>query len=184
MIAESVYSISIYCSVIYQFSFFSLSLICFSNTVLESHRMEAIFQCREDGPVMKAYSILPTRPKRTHLWPKHLPHLWLFPKCSIILHHGGSGTVATSLISQKPQIISPVMFDQSMWAEKLSWEGVAYQCPNPPQLTDHEFSHALKVASGEAMRRRARELGARVSEEDGVKKALMNMEKVLKGKIK
>ena len=146
--------------------------------------MEAIFQCREDGPIIQAYSLLPARPKRTHLWPKHLPHLWLFPKCSIILHHGGSGTVATSLVSHKPQIISPVMFDQSMWAEKLSWEGVACQCPSPTRLSGRELSHALKVASGETMRKRVRELGARVSEEDGVEKALMYMEKALREIIK
>ena len=40
------------------------------------------------------------------------PHEWLFPKCSIIVHHGGSGTTAASVRSGNPTIITPVFFDQ------------------------------------------------------------------------
>lgn len=71
------------------------------------------------------------------------------------------------------------MFDQSMWAEQLSWEGVAYQCPAPSQLTPHELSHALKVAMGEGTKRRVRELSAKLLGEDGVKAAVEEMEKAL-----
>lgn len=87
--------------------------------------------------------------------------------------------MATSILCQNPQIISPVMFDQSMWAEQLSWEGVAYQCPAPGQLTPRELSHALKVVTGEGTRRRVRELSVKLSEEDGVMAAVKEIEKAL-----
>lgn len=33
-----------------------------------------------------------------------IDHGWLFPRCSAVLHHGGSGTVATALLSGTPQV--------------------------------------------------------------------------------
>merc|ERR1719272_2586218 len=40
------------------------------------------------------------------------PHDWLFPQCSCIVHHGGSGTMATAARAGTPQIITPVFLDQ------------------------------------------------------------------------
>merc|ERR1711920_405070 len=40
------------------------------------------------------------------------PHGWLFPQCSCIIHHGGSGTLNTVLKAGVPQIITPVFLDQ------------------------------------------------------------------------
>jgi UDP:flavonoid glycosyltransferase YjiC (YdhE family) len=33
-----------------------------------------------------------------------LPHAWLFPKCSVIVHHGGSGTTAAATYAGVPQV--------------------------------------------------------------------------------
>jgi len=74
--------------------------------------MEAIFQCTQGGLISQTYSTLKHHPKRVYLWTKPIPHLWLFEKCSAILHNGGSRTVASALLTRKPQIICPVMFDQ------------------------------------------------------------------------
>lgn len=41
-------------------------------------------------------------------------HGWLFPLCSVVIHHGGSGTVARAVISGVPQIVIPILafYDQ------------------------------------------------------------------------
>jgi vancomycin aglycone glucosyltransferase len=44
-------------------------------------------------------------------------HAVLLPKVSMIIHHGGIGTVYASLKSGTPQIIIPQILDQHFWAE-------------------------------------------------------------------
>ena len=40
------------------------------------------------------------------------PHLKLFSKMSVVIHHGGAGTTATCTISGTPQVIVPHILDQ------------------------------------------------------------------------
>lgn len=138
--------------------------------------MSALFQCRENGRISQAHS---SQARRVHLMSQAVSHDWLFPKCSVVLHHGGSGTVATSLLSARPQIISPVMFDQTMWAEHLSWMGVAYQCPPPGKISAQKLSHALKYVMEESVRKRVKELSEALHSENGIKIAVDMIEKSL-----
>lgn len=39
-------------------------------------------------------------------------HEVLFPKCSVIVHHGGVGTTAAGVRSGRPNIITPIFYDQ------------------------------------------------------------------------
>ena len=141
--------------------------------------MEAIFQCTEGGLVSQIYSTLKDHPKGVHLWTKPVSHLWLFEKCSAILHHGGSGTVASALLTRKPQIICPVMFDQMFWAEHLSWEGLAYQCCLK-KLSAGELTHALKVVNGPALKKHIEDIGTQLSKEDGLQVALTEINNILR----
>ncbi len=135
----------------------------------------------KDGPISQAYLQLADKPRRVHLWTEPLSHPWLFEKCSAIMHHGGSGTVATALLAKKPQIISPVMFDQKFWAERLSMEGLqlGHQCPHVSQLTARELSHALRVVAGPAVKRAVTDIGGAVQRENGLETALNVIRTVL-----
>ena len=141
--------------------------------------MEAIFQCTQDGSIAKAFAQLSVKPKGVYIWTSPTPHQWLFQRCSIILHHGGSGTVAAALLAQRPQIICPVMFDQSFWAEHLSWKGLAYQCPHVGRLGARKLTHAMRVMLGADVRKYVADVGTALSKEDGVKDALSKIEKLL-----
>lgn len=141
--------------------------------------MSALFQCREKGLISQACSCLETPARRVHLISQAVSHDWLFPQCSVILHHGGSGTVASSLLSGRPQIITPVMFDQTMWAEHLSWVGVAYQCPSPGKVSAEKLSHALKYVMEESVIKRVKKLSEALHSENGVKFAVDMIEKSL-----
>ncbi|KAG9456864.1 hypothetical protein H6P81_001372 [Aristolochia fimbriata] len=120
-----------------------------------------------------------------------IQYRWLFPRCQIVVHHGGSGSTAAALYAGTPQIICPFMLDQFYWAEKMSWLGVA---PSPlkqseliPDCDDDvsikkaamSLSNAIKEALSSEVRARASELAAKISSEDGVEEAL----KVLKQQI-
>lgn len=140
--------------------------------VLKRHGVCAVFQCKENGLIFKAYSKFSPRPKEIHLLTGMVSHEWLFPQCLAVLHHGGSGTVATALSSNKPQIISPVMFDQNMWAEHLNWVGVAYQVPSPAKMTAERLSQALDYVKDENVQKTISELRRTMVNENGLKMAV------------
>ena len=54
-----------------------------------------------------------------------IPHEHIFPHCSMIVHHGGSGTTQSSLKAGKPSLVVAHAFDQPYWGKKLMQLGVA-----------------------------------------------------------
>ncbi|MCO5567423.1 hypothetical protein L7F22_021114 [Adiantum nelumboides] len=111
-----------------------------------------------------------------------VPYLWLFPKCSLIVHHGGSGTTAAALHSGVPQVICPFVLDQFYWAERMAWIGVApeplrrvYLVPPANSETYTAVSkllHAINGAMSPRIQACAADLGEKLRNEDGVKVAV------------
>ena len=93
--------------------------------------------------------------------------------------------MAAALRSGRPQVISPIMFDQNMWAERLSWMGVAYQCPSPGKLQVQDLSQALDYVMEKSVHvcTRVAELSGALLAEDGVKVAVDKIEKSLDRKL-
>lgn len=141
--------------------------------------MEGILQCREDGLIQKAYNNLSTSPQNLMVYTKCIPHQWLFQKCVAILHHGGSGTVATSLLAKKPQLISPVMFDQEHWAEAIVWKNLGVRLSPVKHLTAKELSSGLKLVSDKDVTANIEVVYSELVKENGVKNALAEIEKLL-----
>jgi len=52
------------------------------------------------------------------------PHGELFPYCSVVVHHGGAGTISTAALSGVPQIVIPQMLDQFYWARQVKELGI------------------------------------------------------------
>lgn len=111
-----------------------------------------------------------------------VPYLWLFPKCSLIIHHGGSGTTAAALQSGVPQVVCPFMFDQFYWAERMAWIGVAPEPLKKQHLIPAANSslneavssllQAIKVATSPMMQACASSVGGRIRSEDGASRAV------------
>ena len=80
-------------------------------------------------------------PGRVLLVTEPVAHAWLFPRCSVVVHHGGAGTVHTALLAGTPQVIVPHIFDQFSWAERLHYKGLC----GPPLAS-------AKVVTPEAIR--------------------------------
>ena len=66
-----------------------------------------------------------------------IPHAWLFPRLSAVVHHGGAGTTAAGLRAGLPAIITPLAVDQFFWGERLTALGVAPP-PIPQRLLTAE----------------------------------------------
>ncbi len=60
-----------------------------------------------------------------------VPHGRVFPRCAVVVHHGGSGTLANVLRAGIPQVILPLILDQFHHADRLYRTGLA---PHPIPL--------------------------------------------------
>ena len=45
----------------------------------------------------------------------------LFPRCSLVVHHGGAGTAQDCILAETAQLIAPVLSwsDQPFWANEV-----------------------------------------------------------------
>ncbi len=102
-----------------------------------------------------------------------IPHNWLFPQVSAVVHHSGSGTVAAGLRAGIPAVTVPFFGDQPAWANRLHQLGVAPP-PIPIQnLTAQNLAAAItQVLSSPAMTAKAKALGETIRAEDGVNRAV------------
>jgi sterol 3beta-glucosyltransferase len=100
------------------------------------------------------------------------PHDWLFSKVVLAVHHGGAGTTAAAQRAGLPSVVVPFFGDQPFWAWCLGRLGVAPPPLSPHRLTAERLAAAISTASADGMRQRARDLGARLRQEDGVETAI------------
>ncbi|MEA2575730.1 MAG: sterol 3beta-glucosyltransferase [Chloroflexia bacterium] len=102
-----------------------------------------------------------------------MPHDWLFPRVSAVVHHGGAGTTAAALRAGIPSVVVPFFGDQRFWARRVHSLGAA---PTPiprPQLTANRLAQAIRTATcNPAMKQRAVWLGKHLEKENGVARAI------------
>jgi sterol 3beta-glucosyltransferase len=98
-----------------------------------------------------------------------IPHAWLFPRLSAVVHHGGAGTTAAGLRAGVPSIIVPFFGDQPFWGRRVAELGVG-PAPIPrKKLTVERLAGAIQAAVDDVgMRQRAARLGSQIRAEDGI----------------
>ena len=100
------------------------------------------------------------------------PHDWLFPRTSLVIHHGGSGTSHSAARAGVPSVVLPFAADQFFWAEQLRRRGIASTAASAPKVTADTLSRAIDSAQTAEMRERASAIGATMRAEDGLAKAV------------
>jgi sterol 3beta-glucosyltransferase len=100
------------------------------------------------------------------------PHDWLFPRTSLVIHHGGSGTSHSASRAGVPSVILPFAADQFFWAEQLRLQGIAPTAPSGRNVTADKLSRAIAAAQSRDMRERALALGAKMRKEDALAKTV------------
>lgn len=110
------------------------------------------------------------------------PHEWLFPRMSVIVHHGGAGTTGAALRAGKPMVICPFIADQPFWGECIHALGVGPKPIPHKRLSVSKLTSALLEMSHNAtIRRRAKILGQLIQDESGIKDTVGVIEDILKG---
>lgn len=70
----------------------------------------------------------------------------LFPRCSLVVHHGGSGTTATALAAGVPQLVTPIATDQPYFARRMHELGVGLRPVPFFDLTGDDVTAAVHEA--------------------------------------
>lgn len=99
---------------------------------------------------------------------EYIPHDWLFPRVSAIVHHGGAGTTASGLRYGKPTLIIPFGGDQPFWGNRIRELGCGPKPIHRSDLTVRKLTVALlDLVSHKAYRTAASELGRQLAQENG-----------------
>jgi UDP:flavonoid glycosyltransferase YjiC (YdhE family) len=109
----------------------------------------------------------------------HVPHDWLFPRCSVVVHHCGAGTSQQATRSGVPSIPVPFTADQPFWATRLHRLGIASAPLNPRKLTGEDIRRALVQAISDSTRQRALTVAQQMAAEpDGVTTAIEHLQRL------
>jgi sterol 3beta-glucosyltransferase len=107
-----------------------------------------------------------------------IPHSWLFPQMSCIVHHGGAGTTAATFRAGVPGVIIPFLGDQPFWGYLSVKLGVSPAMIRHHQLTVDSVAMAItKAIQDKGIRERAIALGEKIRSENGVARAVGIVEK-------
>ena len=108
------------------------------------------------------------------------PHSWLFPRTSLVIHHGGAGTTHSAARAGVPSVVVPFAGDQLFWADRLRKLGVAPAALNFRGLRAKDVAQRLELAERPDVRARARELGSRMQSENGLANAISAIETLMR----
>jgi sterol 3beta-glucosyltransferase len=111
---------------------------------------------------------LSAEPSHDTICMPEVPHAWLFPRVSAVVHHAGAGTMAAALRAGVPSVCVPHFLDQAFWSRAAKRLGVAPAPIKRKDLTSKRLAAAIAQATSDyAMIRCADELGAALHREDG-----------------
>lgn len=97
-------------------------------------------------------------------------HEWLFERCAGVIHHGGSGSTATSAAAGCPTWVFSLFLDQPFWGSRVQKLGIGGHTPYT-QFSTATFEKALLHLREPHVIKRAKELGTRMSRENGAENA-------------
>ena len=104
---------------------------------------------------------------------KSIPHSWLFPRVSAVVHHGGAGTTGAAVRAGIPSLIIPFFFDQAFWADRLEKLEAG-----PPPMSKKALSPQVmascisRVLDNKSMHKRLDQLSVELNAENGVENAV------------
>jgi UDP:flavonoid glycosyltransferase YjiC (YdhE family) len=136
--------------------------------------VEALARARQRAVLLTGWGGLSSNNLPDYVFPvDSVPHDWLFPRMSAVVHHGGLGTTAEGLRAGVPSVIIPFFADQPFWAERVYRLGVSPRYIPREQLSVQNLAEAIRLATSDpGMRRRASALGERIRAENGVERAV------------
>ena len=140
--------------------------------------IDAIKQTNQRAVIQSGWGLLGTQDATSNIFcTEYVPHRWLFPKASCVVHHGGAGTSASVCYAKVPSVVVPHFGDQLYWGKQLSDLGVAPRSLLRRNLTAKRLAQRIeKVLETPTMKERAQALGTKMESEDGLTTAVEMIE--------
>ncbi|GAC67500.1 glycosyltransferase [Gordonia soli] len=110
-----------------------------------------------------------------------LPHDWLFPRVSAVVHSCGAGTTAAGLRAGVPTIAVPSPGgDQPFWARRLTALGASPATITRSKLTASRLAAAITATlDGGQYRTRAQDISTAIANDDGATAAIATITNIL-----
>lgn len=109
-----------------------------------------------------------------------VPHAWLFPRVSAVVHHGGVGTFAEGLRAGRPTVIAAFFADQPFWGRFNERLGTGPKTLMRRGLTEQALADAIRAAVHDRRHREAAaRIAAKLAHEDGAARAADRIEELL-----
>lgn len=136
--------------------------------------IEAVRKVKQRAVIQAGWGQLGTPEASSDIYcTEYVPHQWLFPKGSCVVHHGGAGTTASACRAKVPSIVVAHHADQPYWGKCLSDLGVAPRHLRRRNLTAERLAKRIQqVLATPAMTTRAQVLGEQMEMEDGLTAAV------------
>ncbi len=129
--------------------------------VLSKHKIPAILNTASGG--LKE----PEEAPEHVFFTRSLPYAWILPKVYATVHHGGAGTVHTSLKYGCASLIIPHILDQHIWNDLLPQLGVGPAGVSIKKFSEKTFEPLLlKLLSTSAYKENALRLSEKLKAED------------------
>jgi sterol 3beta-glucosyltransferase len=101
------------------------------------------------------------------------PHHNIFPRCGLVVHHGGAGTTHSATFCGVPSVIVPFAFDQPFWGRELKKLGAGGKVVDARSVTPAKLAKEInRTYCSKQIREKAREMGEEMRKENGVANAV------------
>jgi sterol 3beta-glucosyltransferase len=136
--------------------------------------LKALARARQRGVLLTGWGGLQRHPACDDVYVvDDTPHDWLFPRMAAVVHHGGAGTTHAGLRAGTPGVVIPFMPDQQFWGRRLHEIGSGARPIPRRELSAMSLAEAIQtVTQDKMMQSRARALGERIRDEDGLAHAV------------
>ena len=106
---------------------------------------------------------------------KEAPYDRLFPRCSVLIHHGGAGTCGKAVRHGLPSVVIPIFLwtDQNLWAQRLEHMKLGIHVDRRSSTLSNDVAWATRAMMFKADRRALDEARRQIrSEGNGAARAV------------
>jgi len=149
---------------------------------LTSIILRALARTAQRGILLTGWGGISNRDLPTEVFKiESVPHDWLFPRVSAVIHHGGAGTTAAGLRAGRPTLVVPFFGDQTFWGWRIYQLGVGPKPIPRRKLTVSALAAAIEQLVGNSRYAiRAEAVGAEIRGENGVENTVRLLRKYLR----
>jgi MGT family glycosyltransferase len=114
---------------------------------------------------------------------QYIPLTLLFPRCDLVISHGGSNTMMAALAHGIPQVMVPIAADQPYNAARCSAAGVAQVVRSSDATTASIREAALSVLADPSYRRAAQRIRDEMVTLSGPEHAVSLLERLVRDRV-